>query len=279
MARPISVIQQSLVDAVQADATLSGLLTSNSKVAIWRLWCFVVAVCIWTQENLYDIFKSDVNTIISSQKPHNATWYASKARAFQFGYNLPNTDTDIYDNTGLTDDQIAASKIVNFVAVKEEGKKLRIKVATLVDDELAPLTNEQLTALIAYFQQIKDAGVFLNITTGAADGLKLTADVYYNALVLNDNGNRLDGTEPSPVQNAINNYLKNIAFNGQFALQNLIDVLQVIDGVKFINITLLQAQYGLLPYTGFAVYYDPDAGYLRFINDNDLKLNFIPYSE
>jgi hypothetical protein len=56
MARTIAVIHQSLIDATQADLTLGGELTSESKVAIWRLKLYVVAVCHWTIENLQDIY-------------------------------------------------------------------------------------------------------------------------------------------------------------------------------------------------------------------------------
>ena len=278
MARSITDIQQSLISQVQADATLGPLLTSTSKVAIWRLWTYISAVCQWTIENLQDIFKSDVNTTIATLKPHTPKWYASKVLAFQFGYDLP-ADSDVYDNTNLTADQITASQVVNYVAVVEQGKFLRIKVATLNNGDLAALPNDQLTALIAYLQLIKDAGVKLLVTTGAPDGLKLSADIFYNALVLNANGNRNDGTAATPVQDAINNYLKNLPFNGVFALQSLDNILQAVDGVTLINFTGASAQFGILPYSSFAVYYLPDSGYLRFINPADLQLNFIAYSE
>jgi len=278
MARSISDIKNSLVTQVQQDVTLGPLLTSTSKVAIWNLWCFIVAVCQWTIENLQDIFKSDVNNIIATLKPHTAKWYAQKVLDFQFGFNLP-ADSDVYDNTGVDDAAIAASKVVAYVAVVEGDKFLRIKVAGTNGTDLVPLTPSQMSALIAYLQLIKDAGVKLLVTTGNADGLRLTADIYYNALVLNENGNRLDGTGSTPVQDAANNYLKNLPFNGVFALQNLVDQLQLVDGVTLVNIKQASAKYGSLPYTNFAVYYLPDSGYLRFLNTNDLQLNFIPYSE
>ena len=278
MARTITVIQQSLIDQVQADPTLGPVLTSQSKVAIWRLWCYAVAVCQWTIENLQDIFKNDVNTVIATLTPHRPSWYQQKALAFQYGYNLV-ADSDVYDNTGIDDATIAASKVVSYAAVIEQGKYLRIKVATTSNGDLAALTNLQLVAFTAYMQTIKDAGVKLLITTGPADGLKLSADIYFNPLVLNAAGNRLDGTEATPAQDAISTYLKNLPFNGVFALQNLQNQLEQVEGITLINYTNAQSQYGLLPYTAFAVFYIPDSGYLRFINPGDLQLNFIPYNE
>jgi hypothetical protein len=278
MARTIAVIHQSLIDATQADLTLGGELTSESKVAIWRLKLYVVAVCHWTIENLRDIFKADVNNTIATLKPHTPKWYAQKALAFQFGYDLP-ADSDVYDNTGIDDATIAASKCIAYVAVIEQDKFLRIKVAALNGGDLAQVPGDKLTAFIAYMQKIKDAGVKLLITSGSPDGLKQTADIYYNPLVLNENGNRLDGTSNTPVQDAWKKYLKNLPFNGVYALQSLQDQLQLVEGVNLINIKSALSKYGALPYTGFAVFYVPDAGYLRFLDDADLALTFIPYNE
>lgn len=278
MAREITVIHQSLIDQVQADATLGPLLTSQSKVAIWRLLCYVVAVCQWTIEKLQDQFKQDVNTVLSTLKPHTPKWYAQKVLDFQFGYDLPD-DSDVYDNTGIDDDTVADSKKIAYVAVIETAKFLHIKVAALVGGDLAQVPNDVLTALIAYVQKIKDAGVKVLITTGPPDGLKIKATIYYNPQVLNANGGRLDGTVSEPVQDAWKEYLKKLPFNGLYALQNQVDELQAVDGVELINITSAQAKYGALPYADFVVYYLPDSGYLRFLDDADLDLTFVAFNE
>lgn len=277
MARSITTIQNNIIAGVAANATLSPLLTSTSRVAIWRLLALVVATAIWTLETLFDIHVADVNETISKLKPHSLRWYAEKATAFQFGYNLVD-DADYYDNTGIDETTIEASKVVAYAAVVEQDRGLRIKVARDTGD-LAALTAPQLEAFEEYMKRIKDAGVRLNITSSAADELKLNIELYYNPLVLNSAGGRLDGTVSEPVQDAVKEYLKNLPFNGVFVLQNLIDVLQLVDGVKIAHLVGAQARYGLLPFQSFAVKYLPDAGYLRIPNPGDLTITFIPYSE
>lgn len=278
MARTITEIQNEIIVQVQGNATLAPLLTSTSRVAIWRLNTYVVAVCIWTLETLFDIHVADVNETISKLKPHSLRWYAEKAKAFQFGYNLVD-DADYYDNTGIDPALIETSKVVDYAAVIEQERGLRIKVAKDNGTDLQALSNTELDAFEEYMKRVKDAGVRLNITTGPADNLKLSADIYYNPLVFDSTGARLDGAGNTSVQNAIKNYLKNLPFNGVFVLQSLIDVLQQVDGVTIVQITNAQARYGVLPFQSFAVKYVPDAGYLRFAVDGDLILNFIPYSE
>lgn len=278
MARTITGIQNEIIAQVQANATLAPLLTSTSKVAIWRLTTYVVAVCIWTLETLFDIHVADVNETISKLKPHSLRWYAGKALAFQYGYNLVD-DADYYDNTGIDDTTITASKVVDYAAVVEQERGLRIKVAKDNGTDLTALTSPELNAFKEYMKRIKDAGVRLNITSGPADGLRITIDLYYNPLVLNSAGGRLDGVVAQPVQDAVKTYLKNLPFNGVFVLQSLVDVLQLVDGVKIAHIVSAQAQYGALPYQSFYVKYLPDSGYLRFVNPGDITVNLIPYSE
>lgn len=283
MARSITDIQNALIAQVQADPTLGPLLTSTSRVAIWRLWTYVIAVCQWTLENLYDIFVAEVNSNIANMKPHTAQWYANKAKEFQYGYALL-AESDVYDNNALSDDQIAASQVISYAAVIEavlnNRRVLRIKVATLVNGDLGPVPSDQLAAFTAYMQTIKDAGVSLQITTANADGLQLSVDFYYDPLILTNAGARNDGTNPQPVQMAIDVFLKNLPFNGIFSINQLDNALQAVEGYKDLRINFALAKYGSLPYGAINVKYIPDAGYLRFVNPStDLTLNFIPYSE
>lgn len=277
MARSITEIQDEIINRVQGDAALSSL-TNTSKVAIWRLWTYVIAVSIWTLEKIFDIFRTETDDKIAVLKPHSLRWYAAKAKIFQFGFNLV-SEADYYDNTGVDETVLNTSRLVAYAAVVEQTRGLRIKVAKVMGTELAPLGAGELSAFVNYMNKVKDAGVKLLITSTGADSLKLTIDVYYNPLVLNAAGGRADGVSSEPVQQAVKTYLKNLPFNGVFVLQNLVDVLQKVDGVQVIDVKEAQAKYGALAYTAFRVQYIPDAGYLRLYNAADLQLTFIAYSE
>lgn len=274
MARTIIEIQQSIIDNVQADSILSARLTSTSKTAIWRLIAYIVAVAAWTIENLFDIFKTDVDEQISAMKPHSLRWYAEKSRAFQYGYNL-NPDTDVYDNTGIDETTIANSKIVTYAAVVEQDRGLRIKLAKNgLSDDLTNLIPDELTAFQEYMARIKDAGVKLNITSTVADKLRLMLRIRYNSMVLNSAGGRIDGQDAEPVQNAIRNHLKNLPFNGVFSVQKLIDAIQATEGVNDLSVDQCQTQYGALNFSTVNISVIPDSGYLR-IDNADLFITFI----
>jgi hypothetical protein len=257
---------------------LGTLLTSTSRVAVWRLLARVVATAIWTLETLYDLFREEVQNTIAQLKPHSLLWYSNKAKAFQYGFNLP-PDSDVYNNTNVDEQAVADSQIVRFAAVVEQDRGLRLKIAKEVAGDLAPLTPAEMEAFAEYMRRIKDAGVRLNITSTPADSLILSLTIFYNPLILNNQGQRLDGTNNTPVQQAIQDYLRNLPFNGVFLLQDLTDVLQRVEGVRTVYISNAQARYGSLPYQSFAIRYQPDSGYLRFVQPNHLTVLFLPTTD
>ena len=257
MARTIAQIQQSIIDTKNADTTLAGL-TSTSNVAIWLLWSYVVAVCQWVLENLFDLHKSEVTRIIATQKPHSLQWYVTKSKAFQYGVTLP-ADSDVYAVVPPISPSVLI--IANAAAV-ELSNLVRVKVAKLSGGVLAALASGELTAFTAYLQRIKDAGVRLQCTSGTPDNLQLELAVFYDPLVLDNTGARLDGTNAHPVKDAINTFLDNLPFNGLFVLNNLIAAIQAVEGVRIGEIVTAQANYGATPYVTIAYEYTPDAGYM-----------------
>ena len=257
MARTIAEIQQQIIDTKNADAVLSTYTWSDSKVAIWRLWAYVTAVCMWTLENLFDYHKSEVAGIIATQKPHTLQWYIMMAKQFQYGVLLP-ADSDTFPTTS-TD---PAVMIVQYAAAVELVNLVRIKVAKRSGSSLASLSTLELTALTAYMNRIKDAGVRMQLTSSAPDTLQLSVAVYYDPLVLSNTGARLDGTALNPVLDAVNIFLTNLPFNGLFILNNLILALQQIDGIRIGNIINAQARYAATPFVPITVEYLPDAGYI-----------------
>ena len=258
MARSIAQIQAAIVTQVQSDPTLGPSLTSTSVVAIWTLWTYVVAVCQWTLENLFDMHKDEVSEIIATQKPHSLQWYVTMAKAFQYGVALP-PDSDTYaaappvDPTVLIISNAAAVELVNLI---------RIKAAKMVSGSLGALSTIELTAFNAYMARIKDAGVRLQCTSNAADTFQPTMVIYYDPLVLKNDGSRIDGTSTTPVKDAVNTFLDTLPFNGVFVLNSFIAAMQAVSGVVIADVQTVQAFYGSVPPVVIDVQYTPDAGYM-----------------
>lgn len=244
MARKIEAIQQQIFNAISADENLAGL-NSQSKVAIYRLFVFVVAYSHWVLENLFEASKKEVNDIIESKMAHRMSWYRTKALAFQYGFDLIRfkliQDTDKYDNTGYTDEQVNTSKVIKYSAVTKSGGQLRIKIATEIDGVLAPVTPEVKEAFNAYIDEIADAGVNYLVVNLLPDILLLDLKIYRNPLVLDATGmSILNGNYP--VQDAINEYIKDLPFNGELVLAHLVDKLQQVPGISISHIVNAESQ-------------------------------------
>jgi hypothetical protein len=257
MARTITQIQQQIIDTKNSDPVLNAYSWSTSKTAIWRLWTYIVSVCIWSLENLFDYHKAEVADILAAQKPHTLQWYVTKAKRFQYGIQLPR-DSDEYA-TETTDPAIV---IVKYAAAVELSNRIRIKAAKDNAGVLQQLEPAELEAFAGYMNRIKDAGVRLQMTSDDPDNLQLIVSVFYDALVLSNTGARLDGGSATPVRDAINSYLSNLPFNGLFVLNNLIEALQAVDGVVIGSVVSAEANYALTPFVPIPVRYTPDAGYM-----------------
>lgn len=254
MAQNISEITATMVQDVQSNTDLNQQLTSTSKSSIWRSILFICAKAIWGLQVLFDLFKSEIETEIAKNKIHSKEWYRQKALDFQYGFSLV-PGTDKYNNTNYTDEQIEVSKVVKQAAciklISGAGFGiLRVKVAG--DDgngNLAQLPQLQYEAVKHYFlRYVVDAGTQLTVTTGEADDLLLTLDIYYDALVLTPTGERRDGTAQTPVKDAIVDFLKSLEFNGALYVGDLVKAIRAIDGVELAKCKEARSKYGSYDY-------------------------------
>ena len=274
MARTIQEIQELIYQAKAQEPALNEL-NSTSKVAIWRLWVYIIAVAIWSLEKLFDLHRADIDKRLAELKPHTARWYRSKALAFQYGFDLL-TDSDKFNNTGHTEEQIEASKIVKYSAVVEspnEGR-LIVKIAGEQGEQLQPITDAQKQAFEAYLQEIKDAGVRLSVVNYQPDVLHLQMKIVYDPLVLDSNGQSIIHAT-KPIETAIKDYLKRLPFNGELVLAHLIDELHQAEGVRIPHLVLAQSKhigtngnYGA--FEAIEISKIPTAGYFTIDNFNDI---------
>ncbi|RMF03587.1 MAG: nucleotidyltransferase [Bacteroidetes bacterium] len=277
MARTIAEIQTEIIGYIQGDANLSEA-SSTSATALWRLLAYVMARAIATFENLHDRFRTEVTNTVATLKPHTARWYRQKSLDFQLGYSLVEGG-DYYDNTGENPEIVELSKIVAAAAVTEAEGELTVKVTKIEVAEFTPLIISEYNAFLDYMQQIKDAGVVLNVLSFPADRLELEVDVYYDPLILDDTGARLDGTDTNPVEDAILDWLKDQPFNGLFVKAHLVDAMQAVEGVFVPEVRrCLAARHDNDTAVNIDIEYQPASGFLRFYPEAPLVLNYIPHA-
>lgn len=264
MARTTVLIKEEITANFMSDTTIRAAYgfsegavfeSEFSKVSFESILFDVFAFSLFLFEKLFDQHKLEIDTAILEQKSGTPRWYRNMALAFQYGFDLM-YDSDQFENTDFTLEQIEASKIIKYSSVTEslESNKLTIKVAGDDGDFLVPLTAPQLESFSEYMQEIKYAGVGLNILNSPADRLILKMAVYRDVLVIDENGNSIKNGG-KPIEVAIKAYMKSLPFDGELLLNDLIAKLRTVDGVNNVNIiTATASQYdAVIGFSNFSV--------------------------
>lgn len=278
--RTIEEIKKSITEAWMKDKTLAAAYGFSegsdwpfSKVSIENTLCYIVAAAIWTHERLFDAHQTEVETIIAQKKPHSLRWYVDKVKQFRAGVPLAD-DSDEYAD-GMTDDEIEASQVVKFAAANESSGTVYIKVATESNGTKSPLTAEQVEGLKEYIAEVKDAGVRVEVINQPACRLRLQLDIHYNPMVLDGSGNNIS-TGVNPVEAAIEAYIGNLPFNGEYRNSALVDALQAVDGVVIPELTAATESYDGVTWTAINAKAQPYSGYYRY-DATGSTINYIPY--
>ncbi|SNB26478.1 conserved hypothetical protein [Flavobacterium psychrophilum] len=276
MARSFKEIHTITLNSITADDILT-MLNITSTSGIWYRVSVVIALCIYGFELILDTHKQEINTLILEQKTGKANWYKNLCLSFQFGFDLI-VDSDKFDNTGFTVEQIEASKIIKYCSVKRslESSRLIIKVAAENGDNLIQLTTQELESFKLFLEETSYEGDHLIIINNPADKLILEILIYRDPLVLGINGNSiLNGGKP--VEVAIRQYLKELKFNGEFVVNDLIEKIRTVDGVNNAHIVSANSSsYDVItssfsPFTSINVRTIPKSGYFQLVTFDNVS--------
>lgn len=297
MARSIATIKKSITDEFMANEYIISAYGNKfkagvafelhfSKVSVENALFYIFAVAAYTLETLMDTFKADVETIIDTKTPHRAKWYRDKVLDFMWSSDAKKPislidGTDKFNTSSMTEADIAAAKIVKYAAVveSEDSSLITIKVAGGIGADRQPLdfkavnlqgdnyVGEQYTALKAYINQIKDAGVRFELINKAPNKFTCEIEVHYDAM-------QPRGTVETLVREAIKNYLQNLPFNGEYSNMALVDIVQVLPGVKVVQ--LKKAKYDEILEISTKII--PTSGYFELEDDTSINLTLVPYA-
>lgn len=278
--RTIEEIKKSMLDDFYKQPGMALKFNSTvSNAGILSVLFYVFAAVVWSMESLFYLHKGDVETYINEFKPHTLRWYRNKVLDYRAGKELI-PETDQYDLSLFSEEELASTRVVKYCAVTEavDASVLYIKVAGETSGKRGILSTDHENGLRAYMQVVKDAGVKIVIKNQAADNLKLELKIYYNPLILNENGERIDGRKNKPVQETITNYIENLPFNGEYKNVELVDVLQKVNGVVIPELLSSSARFGENAFTDIEALLKPDAGYFTLNEEEDLTIKWEAYN-
>jgi len=241
-------------------------LNSTSKVAVWRLMIWIFSFFSKTIQELFESFKNYIEDIFAKNQHGTLLWWIEQIKAFQYGDIL-----EFIDGVFKYVDIDETKQIVKRVALETLNFVLIFKVASEDSNgNLIPLDAYQNDALKAYINKVKFPGTYIDVVSENADDIKIDLRVYYNAEVTVAELDTL-------IADAVNDYIKNIVFNGNFNITELTDKLQTVKGI--VNPVVKQA-YGKAAaqsasdYLLIDDYYKAASGYF---NIDQINIEYISY--
>ena len=240
------------------------------KLSVESVLFYLFAVAAWTLENMFEAFRSEVNASIDKMKPHRPKWYRDMVLAYMKDRTLI-PDTDEYDTADMTDEEITAAQVVKHAVADEsdDASLLTIKVAGEKGGRRCPLDAQTESQLKAYIAEIKDAGVRTALVNIAPDRFNCELDIYFDPMLL-------ASAVESTCREAIQNYIENLPFNGEYTNMALVDRLQKIDGVRIPELrSATTVAAGESVVTAIDARCVPAAGYFEM---GDVKLNMKVYN-
>lgn len=242
MARTVAQIKQSMLDAKNADPTLS-TLTSTSQTAKWNLYYFIVASCIAIFEQLQDIFKTELETIASTAAPSTPQWTRNKVLKFQTGDVAElNTSTYVIEYPTIN----TANQILTRCAViTAPNRTVLIKVAK--GNPPTPVSVGELAELQSYVETFNPAGIAFTLINDNSDKMEVAATIYYNG--------QYSAVISTNVVAALNSYMANLPFNGVISTQAVVDAMQAVEGVISVSLARILVRKHTVAYgTGVTLY-------------------------
>jgi hypothetical protein len=227
MARTVNQILAQMIGQKEAETTLQENLTSPSKVAIYSLWIYLIALCISFFEQVLDIYTAAIEDKIVRAGAGTEPWIRDRILEWQSGDNVE------YSNGVVAYPIIDTTKnIITRCSVSQGGNKtVNVKVAKSEPPEA--LTTGEKTELSYYAKQITFAGTQITITSLDADLIYVNADIFYD-------GQLPEATVKDNVIATMENYCKNLSsvenFDGSIVLPQIEMLLLQTTGVKYVKL-------------------------------------------
>lgn len=239
-----------------------------SIYSIENIFFDIFAFALWTLESLFYVLKNIIEALILANKHGRLEWYIDTALNYQHGFELD--DFGDYINGTATPEEIADSKIIANVAFEKAVINghgvVRSKVVKLEADEYVQLSPAQLAGYDAYMNKKTLFGLRVISLSRPHDILTVDMKIWYDPLVLDSNGSRLDGTDAAPAVTAIKAYLKSVKFNGEFVGTKMVDEVQKVQGIsipKLVGATASVYTLNDQPPQVIDEIYQTFAGYMR----------------
>ena len=226
MARSINEIYKEIVAEKDKRLELSEY-KSDSKVSVINGIAWFVSAAIYSFETIMDTFIVDINDIIKDRINGTPSYYVNAALKYQHGDKLKIKDDGLgfgYEKTDETKRIITQASYQESSNPQSLDTKLILKVATGTNGKLSPLTEDQLTQVTAYINQIKFAGTYIEVVSRKGDIIIPRLTVFYD-------GSVMAKTMRSALDDALNKFIMETKFNSAIYVSSIVSCLMAVEHV------------------------------------------------
>jgi hypothetical protein len=234
MSRTIEQIQADIITNITNTPELSYVDENNitrnityntSKRSKWRLWTYVVSVAIAIHEQIIDLYIATIEKLLAMTSAASPLWVQDKMFKFQYSVTDPQV-IQLIDTVPQYPVVDPTKRIITGCSVTTAiDSTVNIKVAK--GNPYVSLDALELAAAQSMITTIGIAGVDYVVTSGNADRLYISADVYYkgqySAIIAQTTKDTLD---------AYFQTLSQINFNGSLKMTDLENTIRSITGVN-----------------------------------------------
>lgn len=255
----LSAIKDDLAPTSAQVETLDLLLSeldSRSRVALWRLFAFVVAVSIWLRESFVAKAIAEAEERSSNSDVGTARWLRRKALEFQYSAAAPQSlvfgERDFSIAYPVTDPALRIVTVCSVGAGPSGPYVLCAKGAY----PFQRLDDPELAALRDYLSQVQFVHRSIDALSLDADKLYVAGEYFYDPAYASVVG--------TGVLAALQAHLRDLSsganFGGYVNLQKLNDVLQAVPGVRDVALTEVSLRAHNAPFAQRTKIYDLASG-------------------
>jgi len=278
MARTIQTIKQQMTAEFLSDPSIRAIYkidpsTPNdgfdsvfSKVSIESIFFYVVAFAIHILERIFYTEKEKLTQYVESLRPHTRDWYVTKLKSFQFGHGLNKEG-----GYAIIDED---AQIIKHCSLRVVNGVLEFRIANDTGGVPQIISENDISSIYSFAVRVFDAGVHFRIFSSNPDIYRCNLLINYDPLVLDSKGRRIDGTDDTPVIDAINSYFRSFPFDSEFSNMALTDALQEVEGVRVAQLT---GSWAIPPSLGEQVItstYISRSGYMAF-NETSSMIEYV----
>lgn len=242
MARTEEVIRAQLEQLVSSYPSLAELQQNNSPSSVWSAVKNVIVQMVRLTEQQNDALIQERLTAEETGYIANREWYIARISEFRIPNNI---DIDysirIVNNLPTYSEEVLAQPAyLSKVDVVEDrrmdatnrliAKVLRAGNTPLTAAQRGDTLPDELTALQAYIDSIRVAGVQFSIVSAAPESVQLSGNVDFKPGALSAT------LQIEAVRNALRTFFDRLTFNSELFISDIADAIQGIEQVRAANI-------------------------------------------